>query len=216
MPFVIENCDLIDAFNYYLTDVQRFYAYQNKSNEMKKMIDRIKALTDGETNERANADRDRPIAFDVRTAKTFASCGMESTIFKTKRSEDGGALTLTINFEKTRIREVIPEFAGAYYLNHPPVDISNKKKIVFEACSPDGTIEPIWVEIKPENKAWMHESFEFELSSEMTAYEIDIDDFEYPDTRFCFEEITFVVKTVSFTNDDSLKGTLSLGNIEVL
>lgn len=218
MPFMIENCNLEKAFNYYLTDVQRYRAYQNKSSEMKRMIDRIKGLIDGgpSADEQSAADKARPITFDVRTVKTFASCGKESTIFKTKRSEDGGSVTLNINFEKTRIREEIPDFAGAYFLKHPPVDISKKKKIVFEACSPDRTIELIWVEIKPENKGWMHESFEFELTSEMTAYEIDIDDFEYPDTRFCFEEITFVVKSASFTNDESLKGTLSIGKIEML
>lgn len=44
LPFMIENCQLHKAFNYYLTDVQRYYAYTSKSNAMSLMIARIKGV----------------------------------------------------------------------------------------------------------------------------------------------------------------------------
>ncbi len=44
LPFMIENCQLHKAFIYYLTDVQRCYAYTSKSNAMSLMISRIKGV----------------------------------------------------------------------------------------------------------------------------------------------------------------------------
>lgn len=44
MPFAIENCPLKDEFNFYLTNVQRFEAYKNKSEVIEKMIFEIKAI----------------------------------------------------------------------------------------------------------------------------------------------------------------------------
>ncbi len=44
LPFMIENCQLHKAFNYYLTDVQRYYAYMSKADAMSSMIRRIKSV----------------------------------------------------------------------------------------------------------------------------------------------------------------------------
>lgn len=44
MPFAIENCMLNDEFNFYLTNVQRYDAYCNKVQAMKKMVHEIKAI----------------------------------------------------------------------------------------------------------------------------------------------------------------------------
>ncbi len=44
MPFMLENCDLKDDFNFYLTNVQRYAAYENKSKAMERMVKEIKAL----------------------------------------------------------------------------------------------------------------------------------------------------------------------------
>lgn len=41
LPFMIENCRLQKAFNYYLTDVQRYNAYASKAGAMDDMIERI-------------------------------------------------------------------------------------------------------------------------------------------------------------------------------
>ena len=49
MPFDIDNHPLNDAFNFYLTDVQRYEAYTNKSKAFKKMLNEIRKLLAGGT-----------------------------------------------------------------------------------------------------------------------------------------------------------------------
>ena len=44
LPFMLENCALQDDFNFYLTNVQRYSAYENKVAAMEKMIGEIKAI----------------------------------------------------------------------------------------------------------------------------------------------------------------------------
>ena len=41
MPFMLENCPLRDDFSFYLTNVQRYYAYENKMSAMEKMAKEI-------------------------------------------------------------------------------------------------------------------------------------------------------------------------------
>ena len=43
IPFVIEECILTDMFNFFLTDVQRYYAFELKSDFLKELIERIKS-----------------------------------------------------------------------------------------------------------------------------------------------------------------------------
>lgn len=42
IPFVMENCELTESFNFFLTDVQRYNAYEQQSESMSLLIDRIK------------------------------------------------------------------------------------------------------------------------------------------------------------------------------
>lgn len=44
LPFMLENCPLQDDFNFYLSNVQRYAAFENKSNAIKRMIDEINAI----------------------------------------------------------------------------------------------------------------------------------------------------------------------------
>lgn len=44
LPFMLENCALRDDFNFYLTNVQRYAAYENKLAAAEKMVNEIKAL----------------------------------------------------------------------------------------------------------------------------------------------------------------------------
>ena len=46
LPFMLENCPLKDDFNFYLTNVQRYEAYANKSRALEQMVKEIKALID--------------------------------------------------------------------------------------------------------------------------------------------------------------------------
>lgn len=166
-------------------------------------------------NDNNNETLQQDIAFDMRQVRTFASCGNETTVFKVKKAADGQRISLTVDFEKTRFRDEIPEYAGAYYLKHPAIDVSKMTQISFQARSEDESIETIWVEIKPEGKKWMHESFEFCLSSEFEEFVIDFSDFQFPKTIKCLEEITFVLKPISFSNEDCLKGQFDVSNVKI-
>ena len=44
LPFMLENCPLQDDFNFYLSNVQRYAAFENKSTAIKRMIDEINAI----------------------------------------------------------------------------------------------------------------------------------------------------------------------------
>ncbi len=44
LPFMLENCALKDDFNFYLTNVQRYAAYESKAAAMEKMIREIKTI----------------------------------------------------------------------------------------------------------------------------------------------------------------------------
>lgn len=163
-------------------------------------------------------DMDAPAAdctFDMRQVSMFASCGYEDTVFRLKKSADGQTVHLRINFQKTRLRDEIPAHAGVYYLKHPPIDASKAERLLFRACSPDESIAVLWVEIKPEKKAWMHESFMFEISAQENEYGIDFSDFVYPETRKCIEEITFVFKPTSFADEDKLAGQIQISALRM-
>ena len=156
------------------------------------------------------------LSFDMRQVRTFASCGSETTVFKVKKSADGQGISLTVNFEKTRLRDEIPEYAGAYYLKHPAIDVSKSRQLRFQACSEDGSIALLWLEIKPEGKAWMHEVFDFEITAEWEEYTVDIDEFAFPETAKRLEEVTFVIKPASFENQECLQGMLQIRSLEII
>ena len=166
-------------------------------------------------NDNNNETLPQDITFDMRQVRTFASCGNETTVFKVKKAADGQSISLTVNFEKTRLRDEIPEYAGVYYLKHPAIDVSKMTQIGFRARSEDESIETIWVEVKPEGKAWMHESFDFCLSSDFEEFVIDFADFQFPETVKCLEEITFVLKPVSFTDENCLTGKFELARLSI-
>lgn len=44
MPFMLENCELKDDFNFYLTNVQRYAAYESKVKAVEKMVREIQAI----------------------------------------------------------------------------------------------------------------------------------------------------------------------------
>lgn len=44
LPFAIEDCKLQNAFNLYLTDVQRYYAYESRVTAIQQMIQRIRSV----------------------------------------------------------------------------------------------------------------------------------------------------------------------------
>ncbi len=47
LPFMLEECQLSDEFNFLLTGAQRYSAYQKKAEALEALISRIRAITDG-------------------------------------------------------------------------------------------------------------------------------------------------------------------------
>ena len=45
LPFMLENCQLNDEFNFLLTGAQRYEAYQKKADSLEALISRIRAIT---------------------------------------------------------------------------------------------------------------------------------------------------------------------------
>lgn len=54
MPFMLENCELKDDFNFYLSNVQRYAAYEDKVKTIEKMILEIRSLM--EVDEKLNSE----------------------------------------------------------------------------------------------------------------------------------------------------------------
>ena len=70
MPFMLENCALQDDFNFYLTNVQRYAAYESKSKAIEKMIVEIKAILKSEEPIAAPAAEEKPQPENTSGAKT--------------------------------------------------------------------------------------------------------------------------------------------------
>ena len=49
MPFMVDNISLKDDFNFYLSNVQRYSAYESKTSAVEKMISEIRAILDKDT-----------------------------------------------------------------------------------------------------------------------------------------------------------------------
>ena len=153
------------------------------------------------------------ISLDMSRARVFASCGMESTVFGVKPFADG--ISLAVNFEKTRLRDQIPAYGGAYVLAHPALDVRGAKQICFRACSADASIGTITVELKPKGKAWMHEAFACSITAESREYALELADVACPETLGCLEEITFVLTPGSFANEEALQGNLEISQLRI-
>ena len=57
LPFAIEDCKLQSAFNLYLTDIQRYYAYESRVMAIQTMIARIRTVLDTENSDAARVIR---------------------------------------------------------------------------------------------------------------------------------------------------------------
>lgn len=72
LPFVLEDCRLKDDFNFYLTNVQCYFAYKNKAAEMNKMIAEIKSNTGiSDSNEEYVSFEDNTVESDKNKKQTL-------------------------------------------------------------------------------------------------------------------------------------------------
>lgn len=157
----------------------------------------------------------KEFSIDVRSVRCFTDIGLESTVFKIKKDKNSNSIIADLNFERTRLRDEIPTYAGLYYLFQSDKDLTKYHKLLFKACSPDGGVDFLTVELKPKGRQWMHETFEFELSESPAEFCIDFSEFDFPDTRKCLEEITFVFFRTSFAHEDKLTGSIEISEIAI-
>lgn len=218
IPLQLEDLVLNDEFEFYISTDQIVPVKRIDSNSeaLQKVLRSICACIDQEVPVIFQSQAPSTVSFDVRAVRTFASCGKEGSVFKIKKAEDGQSISASVNFEKTRLRDEIPDFAGLYYLKNPAIDIRQCKSFRFEARSADRSISDIQVEIKPQGKAWMHESFVFSLTDTYEEICICTSDFTFPETLSCVEELTIVIKPEFFTDENCLQGTLEIRNIQIL
>lgn len=78
MPFMIENCSLKDDFNFYLSNVHRYAAYENKANAAKRMVSEICSLLDIEPPKSQEEESDDPSSIAVQSEPTAASAETKS------------------------------------------------------------------------------------------------------------------------------------------
>ncbi len=90
MPFAIDDCALQDDFNFYLTNVQRYNAYQNKLKAIEKMLSEIKAVLG--VHDDLNSDFDAKIektesVRQVQTEKTKEQPAKQNAVQTPQKSE---------------------------------------------------------------------------------------------------------------------------------
>lgn len=69
LPFMLEDCQLNDEFNFLLTGAQRYSAYQKKSEAMETLISRIRAITDTDRPAPTEQPQPEPIPEEVPAPK---------------------------------------------------------------------------------------------------------------------------------------------------
>lgn len=85
IPFVIEDCILTDMFNFFLTDVQRYYAFELQSDSLRELIERIKFECNKESETVSSFSIDK--ISDIETwliSKERNALNREFSIFLTK------------------------------------------------------------------------------------------------------------------------------------
>ena len=219
MPLQLEELVLNDEFEFYISTDQivPVKRIDGSNPALQKVLRSIRVCLEQEDVPAAPQPLLQPAAeLDMRPVRSFASCGKEGSVFKLTKGQDGCSLSAAVNFEPTRLRPEVPDFAGVYYLLHPVLDIRQRQQLRFEARSADGGIALLQLEIKPKGRVWMHESFQFELSGEFETFTVDLGDFEYPETLGCVEELTFVLKPEFFADEDRLQGSLEIRNLQIM
>lgn len=214
MPLQLGEVALNDEFELYISTDQILPVKRidESGEDIRRILAAVKACTGQEA--APVTVTSAQITFDTANLRTFASCGKEGSVFKVSHDAPEVA-AVQVNFEPTRLRSQIPDFAGIYWLKQPALDIRDCKCIRFRARSRDGGIGSLCVELKPEGKAWMHERFECTLTADWQEFSIDTAAFRMAKTLSCLEEITFVLRPEDFTNEEQLTGQLELADIVI-
>ena len=88
LPFMLENCALKDDFNFYLTNVQRYAAYENKVAAAEKMVKEIKAII-GSSEQKADEVKEPEVKTEVKPEEKSEVKPAEKKPEPQKISENG-------------------------------------------------------------------------------------------------------------------------------
>ena len=73
LPFMLEDCQLNDEFNFLLTGAQRYAAYQKKAEALEALIHRIHAITDGDCIPTQTPAPSIPVRQETKPPKTAST-----------------------------------------------------------------------------------------------------------------------------------------------
>ena len=73
LPFMLEDCQLNDEFNFLLTGAQRYAAYQKKAEALEALILRIRAITDGNSIPTPSPAPSAPAQQETKPPKTAST-----------------------------------------------------------------------------------------------------------------------------------------------
>lgn len=94
LPFMLENCQLRDDFNFYLSNVQRYAAYEDKSAAVEKMIKEIRAVigASAQTEEESDlAGEAVPVNGEAAGARDVPPApAIRPAVEAVKKKKDGG------------------------------------------------------------------------------------------------------------------------------
>lgn len=158
---------------------------------------------------------DTELFFDMENVQAFSQVGTAGSVFKIRKIKQENAIEVDVNFEKTRTRQAIPDYAGVFYKQRPVADVRTLSVIEFEACGIGTGLDGLQVEIKPQGFKWMHEIFPITLSEQYEKFRIETNKFAYPETLGCMEEITFVITPDHFTDEACLQGCFAIRNLRI-
>ena len=87
LPFMLENCSLKDDFNFYLTNVQRYAAYESKTAAFEKMLREIRAIlnADKDDSDASLSNTDRKTLINETKGFSSESVGTEAKSAKKEK-----------------------------------------------------------------------------------------------------------------------------------
>ena len=94
LPFMLENCELIDEFNFLLSGAQWFPAFQDPGNAMEKLTERVKAVLEPETSpaksqlEKKTINGQKPKSLPVTEPKKILVAETEDKEKRKKKSQE--------------------------------------------------------------------------------------------------------------------------------
>lgn len=129
MPFMLENCALKDDFNFYLTNVQRYMAYENKSKAVEKMIREIRAIIGvSSASEQKETDdvNTEPKIVKIDQLTTKPSKGAKKTKRSISKTKTSKSCKLSVILGATGIVVIGLICIIAFYINSTHFSIAGK------------------------------------------------------------------------------------------